>query len=222
MGVDIVFIIMVAYGFYFGYVYGLIKVVVFIISLILALGVSMYITPALSDLISLTIEIDSAFLPFVAFLVSVFGIMAIARIIFLLFDKNVTSKRVNQFTRAIGGFMMSGMFSFLFSVLVTFFSQAHVLTPEKLEHSSFFYPYVQKIPNVGTAVLERIAPYVGSFTKYMKKSLDQLREGGAYKEEGPRLDDLFIEEDYSLDSLKKAPPPPPPATDSTDLSTEED
>lgn len=99
MGVDIVFIIMVAYGFYFGYAYGLIKVVVFIISLILALGVSMYITPALSDLISLTIEIDSAFLPFVAFLVSVFGIMAIARIIFLLFDKNVTSKRVNQFTR---------------------------------------------------------------------------------------------------------------------------
>lgn len=101
---------------------------------------------------------------------------------------------------------MSGMFSFLFSVLVTFFSQAHVLTPEKLEHSSFFYPYVQKIPNVGTAVLERIAPYVGSFTKYMKKSLDQLREGGAYKEEGPRLDDLFMEEDYSLDSLKRRRP----------------
>lgn len=198
MAIDIMFIIMAAYGFYFGYAYGLIKVVIFLLSLIIALAVSMYITPSTARLIQQTLEVDSALLPFVAFVISLVGIMLVARIVFKLLEENINNKQLNQMTQGIGGLLMSVVFIFLFSVLVTFFSKAHVIKPDNVRKTSFFYAFVEQIPAYGTAVLRQIAPYMEKFVDYMSEALDRL-EKGEEKPDNPLPEDFFSDDDIKLD-----------------------
>ncbi len=198
MAIDIIFIIMAAYGFYFGYAYGLIRVVVFLVSLLLALVVSMYVTPSTAQLIQETLQVESTLLPFVAFVISLVGIMLVARIVFKLLEENVNNKQLNQATQGIGGILMAGVFVFLFSVLVTFFSAAHVIKPEQVRKTSFFYGFVEQIPDYGTSILKRIAPYMEQFVDYMSEALRQLEEGEA-EPDNPLPDDFFSDEDLILD-----------------------
>jgi hypothetical protein len=65
--IDIFFIVMVAFGFYFGFTFGLMKVVLFVVSLSIAVLTAMVFTPVVSRLIIDTFQVDSAFLPFIAF-----------------------------------------------------------------------------------------------------------------------------------------------------------
>jgi len=187
MGIDILFIIMAAYGFYFGYAFGLIKVVFFIASLIGAFIVAMYITPDTAQLIQVTLEVDSAALPFVAFIITIVGVMLVARIVFKLLEENIKNKQVGQVTQSIGGFLMSGLFIFLFSVLVTFFSAAHVIKPDIARATSTFYKYIEKIPTHGTDLLKASMPFVDGFSRYMRAAAERLETGR--KKVNP-LDDL--------------------------------
>jgi uncharacterized membrane protein required for colicin V production len=198
MAIDIMFIIMAAYGFYFGYAYGLIKVVIFLLSLLVALAVSMYITPSTARLIQETLQVESALLPFVAFVISLVGIMLVARIVFKLLEENINNKQLNQMTQGIGGLLMAMFFIFLFSVLVTFFSKAHVIKPDKVRENSFFYAFVEKIPDYGTAVLIQIAPYMEKFVDYMTDALDRL-EKGEEEPDNPLPDDFFSDDDIVLE-----------------------
>ena len=202
MAIDIIFIIMVAYGFYFGYAYGLIKVVIFVLSLIVALGISMYITPTTTQLMQETLVVESPLLPFVAFVVTLVGVMLIARIVFKLLQETVKSKQVNQVTQGIGGLLMAAVFVFLFSVLVTFFSAAHVIRPEKARTSSNFYFIIEKIPVHASDILKAIMPFMEKFTDYMEDALERLENGKTRKEKQQEdINDLFSDDDFALDSM---------------------
>lgn len=204
MAIDIMFIIMAAYGFYFGYAYGLIRVVIFLLSLGVALGVSMYITPSTAQLIQETLEVESALLPFVAFVISLVGIMLVARIVFKLLEENINNKQLNQVTQGIGGLLMGMVFIFLFSVLVTFFSKAHVIKPEKVRETSFFYTFVEQIPQYGTGILKQVAPYMEKFIDYMSYALDRL-EKGEEEPENNLPDDFFSDDDIILKDTTSNP-----------------
>ncbi|MCP4437925.1 MAG: hypothetical protein GY810_03195 [Aureispira sp.] len=127
MAIDILFIIMATFGFYFGYTFGLMRVVLFVLSLLVSLGVAMRFTSVTVNLIQDTFDVDSPFLPFVAFLITLIGVMLIARIVVKLLEETVDKDRFDRISRIIGGFMLSFVFTFLFSVLITFFGKAGVI-----------------------------------------------------------------------------------------------
>ena len=127
MAIDILFIIMATFGFYFGYTFGLMRVVLFVLSLTISLGVAMRFTSVTVQLIQDTFDIDSPFLPFVAFTITLLGVMLIARIVVKLLEETVDKDRFDRISRVIGGLMLGFVFTFLFSVLVTFFGKAGVI-----------------------------------------------------------------------------------------------
>lgn len=201
MGIDILFIIMASFGFYFGFAYGLIRVVIFLVALIIALAVAMYVTPNTTLLIKQVLAVDSALLPFVAFLVTLVGVMLVARIVFKLMEETITSKQVNQLTRAIGGLMMAGIFIFLYSVLVTFFSAAHVIKPDTARTNSFFFVYIEKIPVHGKDLIKMVMPFMDNFFDYMDNAFDRLEYGDRKNNIFEDLEHTITDDKYSLDSL---------------------
>jgi len=213
---------MASFGFYFGYAFGLIRVVIFLVALMIALGIAMYVTPSTTLLINQVLSVDSALLPFVAFLVTLIGVMLVARIVYKLMEETIKSRQVNQMTQAIGGLMMAGIFIFLYSVLVTFFSAAHVIKPDKSRENSFFFPYIEKIPVYTKAGIKALAPYMKDFFDYMDDAFDRLEHGDQKnnfledlehtitddeKKDPYALDSTFVEQDTTnldkLDSLTK-------------------
>jgi len=127
MAVDVLFIIMAAFGFYFGFSFGLMKVVLGVLSLISGVLAAMAFTPMTTNIIIDTFEVDSVFLPFIAFLVTLLIVLMLARIVTKLIEETVDNKRFDIISQVIGGIITSFIFTLLYSVLVLFFGQARVI-----------------------------------------------------------------------------------------------
>lgn len=127
MAVDVLFIIMATFGFYFGFSFGLMKVVLTVLSLMFAVLAAMAFTPMTTNIIIDTFEIDSVFLPFVAFLVTLLIVLMLARIVTKLIEETIDNKRFDLISQVVGGLIMGFIFTLLYSVLVLFFGQARVI-----------------------------------------------------------------------------------------------
>ncbi|MBL4649007.1 MAG: CvpA family protein [Aureispira sp.] len=125
--VDVLFIIMAAFGFYFGFSFGLMKVVLAVVSLISGVLAAMAFTPMTTNIIIETFEVNSVFLPFISFLVTLLIVLMLARIITKLIEETVDNKRFDIISQVIGGLIMGFIFTLLYSVLVLFFGQARVI-----------------------------------------------------------------------------------------------
>lgn len=118
---------MATYGFYFGYTFGLMKVILAVLSMIIAVLSAMAFTPMTTNLIIDTFHVESPFLPFVAFLITLLVVLMMARIFTKFIEETVDDKKFNTTSQFVGGFLMSLIFTMLYSVLVTFFGQAQVI-----------------------------------------------------------------------------------------------
>lgn len=127
MAVDVLFIIMATFGFYFGFSFGLMKVVLTVLSLMFAVIAAMAFTPMTTNIIIDTFEVDSVFLPFVAFLITLLVVLMLARIVTKLIEETADNKRFDVISQVIGGLIMGFVFTLLYSVLVLFFGQARVI-----------------------------------------------------------------------------------------------
>lgn len=127
MAIDIFFIIMAAFGFYFGIAFGLIKVVLLVLSILGAVLAAMRFTPMVADLIRETFEVESLFTPFFAFLATLLLVLLLARMLTQMVIESVNQVRLDKASRVIGGLFMMLFFTLLYSVLVTFFGQAHII-----------------------------------------------------------------------------------------------
>ena len=126
--IDILFVVMAAFGFYFGYTFGLMKVVLFVISLSVAVFTAMAFTPMVSRLIIDTFQVNSAFLPFIAFFLTLLVVLLLAGIVAKIIEEAVDNKRFNSISKIIGGMVMGLIFTLLYCVLITFFGQAGVIS----------------------------------------------------------------------------------------------
>ncbi len=195
MVIDIFFILMVTFGFYFGFTFGMMHVVLMVISLVFASLTAMRFTPTTANLISETFAVESPFMPFVAFVVTLIVVLMMARMIAKFLEETIDNKRFNMMSKIIGGFVVSLLFTLLYSVLVTFFGQAHVLklvfnqdtftTKENQEiylivadeNNSFFdgnnKPYSMKMASTKDSIFH--------FEKAGKLALRTTGRAGAYK-----------------------------------------
>lgn len=176
MAIDILFSMMVVFGFYFGYKFGLIRVVLYVISLLAAVAAAMRFTPMMEDMIRDTFEVDSVFLPFFAFLITLGAVLLLARVVVRLLEDVIDNRKFNIASQVIGGLLMCGVFAFLFSVLVTFFSEARVINPEEAAKTSKTYGLVRSIPDKGKVVLERVAPFIQQFVDYMQQAIKAINK----------------------------------------------
>ena len=125
--IDLFFIVMAAFGFYFGYTFGLMKVLLWCASFAISILVSMAFTPMITNLIDNTFNLDSLLLPFVAFFITACVILLFVRIFTKIIEEAVEKKRGNFISQLVGALGMSLCFTILYCVLITFFGQAGVI-----------------------------------------------------------------------------------------------
>lgn len=127
MAIDILFLIMATFGFYFGYTFGLMRLALVLFSFLFATLAAMSFTPMTSGIIQETFGVDSVFLPFIAFGVTLLIVLMLARIVTKLIEETLTNERFDVLSRIVGGVLMALWFTLLYSVLVIFFGKAGVL-----------------------------------------------------------------------------------------------
>lgn len=125
--IDILFLVMASFGFYFGYTYGFIRVFLAAISLSLASLAAMICTPILTRLLVEVLQLQSPYIPFLACLGCVVVALLMIRIVTKLIEEKVQTNKVNVLSKLLGAGLMTLIFTVFYAVLVTFFGKAGVI-----------------------------------------------------------------------------------------------
>lgn len=165
------------WAIYFGYVNGPIKVFLYIISLTTAIVAAMVFTPTTAQLLRETFVTESPYMPFLGLVLTFLTVLFLMRIISNMLLAVSGDGYVNMGVQGLGSLLMGAMYSFFFSVFITFLVQAQSIDAEKLEQNSVFYRHIKSIPEYGKAFLKATTPFVDGFIDYINRSIKALNDG---------------------------------------------
>lgn len=170
MAIDLFFVLMSTYGFYFGYTHGILRVLGIAVALIAGLLLSMYLTVPAIELFSTLFGINAKFLPLFTFgLVSIF-IFLTAMLLLRIVRENTSIAKLGKTAKIIGAILMATIFVFLYSVLLLFFSQSNAIDSDKAREKSMFFPVLEKLPSGASGLIKSAFPFVNTFFLKINKS----------------------------------------------------
>lgn len=170
MIIDIVFAIVVLYGFYLGFSQGIINTVFTVLSIFIGLLAAFKLAPAMSNFLETLFESSNPLMFFGGFLITFIITMFLIRTVARALEGLFRAARINFINQLVGGVVLSGVLALMLSMLVWFGDQAH-LVDEGTKSQSMTYPYLKQYPQQIKGVAHVLRP---TFEEFWDQSVDML------------------------------------------------
>jgi membrane protein required for colicin V production len=201
MTIDVLFLLIAGWGFYQGYSRGIIKTVFTAFSIVFGLMIAFKFTPAATRFLETAFHSTSPMNFVGGFLLAFLLTMIIIRMLAQFLERLLQSANINVINQAAGGILLASLYTLVFSLLIWFGAQAHIVTPENTK-DSLTYEQLRAFPSKMKGVYEYIKPGFQDFWHEAVRFIDHMGEQGLEKtEQQPTIFDI-PEEDES------APKPP--------------
>lgn len=175
MIIDILCGIVLIGGFILGFSRGIVSTFFGIISVIFGLIAAVRFGPFLSEALQDISGNDNGawfFAGFtIAFVIVLLGLRFLAKAI----EEFLESLSINFINQSIGGFITTAFFMLIFSVLVSFFDKAHLIS-DATKKESFVFPYTQDYPTLAYNAGMKVKPAVEKFWVQSIDVMDQLED----------------------------------------------
>lgn len=207
MALDIIFAICAVWGFYIGFSKGIIDTVFTTLSIIFGLIVGFKFAPDATRFLTQITGVESPLMFVAGFLLAFVLTMAIIRLFAAGLENLLQAANINIINRVAGGLLLGAIFILLYSILLWFADQSH-LVPDDTKAQSFTYEYVKEFPGKVREVYELLAPDLRKAWEESVEMIDRLKQETANRTESePYIFD--IEED---EQTPKQTPPEQPRT----------
>ncbi len=194
MIIDIIFGLVLAWGFYQGYTRGIIKTVFTIFSIVFGLMVAFKLSPAATRFLETAFHTDSPFTFIAGFLLAFILTMIIIRLAAQFLEKALQTANINVINKFAGGMLMSALYTLVFSLLIWFGDKSHIIT-EKTSKESISYPFVKEFPSKMYSAYEYIKPGFQEFWNESVRFIDRMEERSLQRTESePTIFDIPEEE----------------------------
>ena len=175
MILDIIFAIVVGYGFFLGYSKKAARTVSLLVMVVLALLLSLSLCPFITDFLSTKIQADSKVLFFIgfvfSFLIAVFSLRWI-----LSWVQDVLKKdNVSMATHVTTGLVTGAFFLFIYGAGLGLVDEAGVID-RKTKDQSVTYNFSKKFPDSAKSSLTGVGPVVEDFWGYVTNSVEKNYE----------------------------------------------
>jgi uncharacterized membrane protein required for colicin V production len=173
MAIDIIFVIVAAYGFYLGYSRGIIQTVFTVLSILFGLMAAVRFAKPMTDFL------EDAFSPnplmFIAGFLLVFVLtMFLIRLIARTVEGFLKTANINVINQIAGGMLLAALFIMLYSVILWFGDQTGALKEAK--ETSITYDYLEEYPEYVWGVGKKIQPYIIDFYEESQTFMDRLEQ----------------------------------------------
>ncbi len=175
MILDVVAILMIAFGFYIGFSRGIIKTVFAALSIIIGIVVTLKLSPILIGFFQNTFEV-SPVITFIAglvvtFLISLFIIRFIGDKIEGLFE----AVNLNFINKIVGGSVMAFLFAIIISYPMFFMTENNLIKKETMDES-ITYSLLEPVPRLTENAVTKLKPVFREFWDKMLLTLDKVNE----------------------------------------------
>ncbi|MCU0349041.1 MAG: CvpA family protein [Saprospiraceae bacterium] len=194
MMIDILFLLVAGWGFYQGYSRGIIKTVFTAFSIVFGLMVAFKFTPAATRFLETAFHSDSPLNFIGGFLLAFVLTMIIIRMLAQFLERLLQSANINIINQAAGGILLASLYTLVFSLLVWFGAQAHIITPENSK-DSLTYEQLRAFPSKMKSVYKYIEPGFKDFWHESVRFIDRMGEKSMKETENqPTIYDIPDEE----------------------------
>jgi uncharacterized membrane protein required for colicin V production len=175
MVIDIIFVIAAGYGFYLGFSRGIIRTVFTVLSLLFGLMAAFKFAPAATRFLETAFNNTNPLMFIAGFLLSFVLTMIIIRLIARALEGVLKTANINILNQFAGGVLLSGMMVLIYSLLLWFAQQSHILD-EDTKDGSFTYTYLQHFPEQVWNGYEYIKPTFQEFWDESVFFMDRLQK----------------------------------------------
>ena len=172
MIVDIIFVLLLGYGFYLGFSQKIINVVTLVLTIIFALLLSLNLVPYTTELFASFIKTDSSILFFVALLASFIIAVFLIRLVVSWLEGVFKKENVGMATRLSSGLIMGAILLVIYGSSLNFFDSADAISPDT-KKASVTYKFTREFPEKAKASMVSVTPVIEQFWDYVSGSMDK-------------------------------------------------
>lgn len=190
MVIDIICLMMGAYGFYIGFSRGIIRTIFTVLSLIFGLLAAFKLGPATTRFLETATGSHNPMMFIAGFLMAFFATMIFIRTISKFLERGLQSANINVLNQLLGGVLLGGVMVLLFSMLLWFADQSRLIDPTTKDQSAT-YLFLKNYPDKVWAVVQYFKPAVQDFWEESVEFLDRMQEQGIERsEDDPSIFDI--------------------------------
>ncbi len=177
MIIDIVTVLLVAFGFYQGFSKGLIKTVFATLSLIIGIIAAMKLSPNVIEVLQSFLSFNVAVINVLGFVLTFFLVMLLIRFLGNKLEHLFEALNIGILNKILGGALLGLFYAIIISFVVFFINKAELITPE-YRAASFTYPMLEPLPELTKSAASTLKPIFSDFWDKMIETMDALKEKG--------------------------------------------
>ncbi len=191
MIIDVVFAIVLLYGFYLGFSQGIINTLFAVLSIFIGLLAAFKLAPAASNFLETLFKSSNPLMFLGGFLITFIVTMFLIRTMARGLEGIFRAARINFINQLVGGVVLSGVLILMLSMLVWFGDQAH-LVDNDTKVQSMTYPYLEQYPTQVKGIAAVLRPTFEEFWDQSVDMLDKLEHMSTNesKDKEPRIYDI--------------------------------
>ncbi len=171
MIIDILYAAVLGYGLYVGFSNGIVKTIFTVLSIAIGILVMAHFYEQTTELLKDLFNYHNSMMIFAGMFVTFFVTMLILRLIGRQIENILKVAKINFVNQILGGVVMAGLFTVVFSIIVWFLVEARVLN----DHAdSKTYPILKEVPGKAKIAWAKVSPAVTDLWHNMAKALDQV------------------------------------------------
>ncbi len=172
MVVDIIFVLVIVYGFYLGFSQKIIRTITLSLLVVFAVLLSLNLVPFTTDLLRSVLKTDSGILFFVGLLTSFIVAVFLIRIIMNWLQGVFKKENVNIATHLSSGLIMGSILLVIYGTGLIFCEKAEAIDPD-VKKASVTYDFTRGFPEKAKASLVSVKPVLVDFWDYVSGSMQK-------------------------------------------------
>jgi membrane protein required for colicin V production len=177
MIIDIITVLLVAFGFYQGFSKGLIKTVFATLSLIIGIVAMMKLSPIVIGILQGILSFNVAIINVIGFVLTFFIAMLLIRFIGNKLEDLFEALNIGILNKILGGALLGLFYAILISFVVFFVNKAELISDE-YKATSFTYPMLEPLPELTKGIGRSLQPIFSEFWDKMIETMDALKDKG--------------------------------------------
>ena len=194
MAIDIMCLLFVVGGFYMGYSKGIIKTVFSVIGLLFGALAAFKFAPAMTQFLETSFNSTNPLMFLAGFALSFVLAMFLIRLVARGLEGAFKTANINVLNQLAGGVLFAALMTVLFSVLLWFGEQAHLVNQEA-RLTSKTYPILKEVPGKARVAFERVRPVFRDFWDQSLDMMDRLEEMSIEQTENNNVYDIPTDEE---------------------------
>ena len=195
MIIDILLLLVIAYGFYLGFTRGIIKTIFSILAYVVGLVAAIKFSPAMTDLLEATFSTNSPFMYVAGLIVSFVLTMFLFRLLARGLEGLLQTVHVNILNQVAGGALLSAVMILVYSLLLWFADSSGILDAQT-KRDSVSYAYLEDYPTYAWSAGQKLKPLFMDFWDHTVTFLDQVSDQAVERTESdPTYYDYDLEEE---------------------------